>query len=57
MKGLIGAIALVSCIWVIYDVWSNQPQKNTNEKLLWTISALLFNIITAVLYFIYGRRD
>jgi NhaP-type Na+/H+ or K+/H+ antiporter len=53
--GIIGILALVCAIYVIYDVW-NDRYMPTNTRLLWTIMALLFNIITAVIYLIQKKK-
>ncbi|WP_421877963.1 PLDc N-terminal domain-containing protein [Marinoscillum sp.] len=49
-------IALVCAIWVIYDVVSNQKSMSGGSKLLWIICALIFNVITAIVYFFVVKR-
>ena len=57
MAGLIiGIIGLVCAIWVIYDVFTNQKKLNTGKKVLWTIAAVLFSIITAIIYAIVKKK-
>ena len=51
LNQVIGIIAIVCAVWVIYDVFSNQKKMTTGKKVLWTIFALLFSIITAIVYF------
>ncbi|RED91767.1 PLDc N-terminal domain-containing protein [Marinoscillum furvescens] len=53
---LIGIIAIICAIYVIYDVWSNQKGMSDGNKLLWTILALFFSIITAILYLLMVKR-
>lgn len=55
MPGLLGIIAIICAIYVIYDVWNDQFMP-TNTKLLWTIMSLLFSIITAIIYFIQKSK-
>ncbi len=56
MEALIGIIALICAIWVIYDVWAVNKRMSTGAKLLWTIFALLFSIITAIVYYLVKKR-
>lgn len=51
-----GLIALICAIWVIYDVWSEQKSMNQTTKILWTILALIFSIITAIIYYFVEKR-
>lgn len=53
---IIGIIALICAIWVIYDVWINQKKMSFGSKLLWTIFAIFFNIITAIVYYFKKKK-
>jgi hypothetical protein len=53
---IIGIIALACAIWVIYDVLSNQKKMKTGKKAIWIICAVLFNIITAVVYYLVVKK-
>lgn len=53
---IIGLIALVCAIWVIYDVWVNNKRMSTVIKIVWTVLALFFSIITAIVYYFIGRK-
>ena len=55
-EGIIGIIALICAIWVIYDVWANNGKASTGVKVIWTIAAIFFSIITAVVYYFVGRK-
>jgi uncharacterized BrkB/YihY/UPF0761 family membrane protein len=55
-KGLIGLIALVCAIWVIYDVLTNNKRLKTGVKVLWIVCALFFSIITAIVYYLVEKR-
>ena len=46
---------VVCSIWVIYDVWVNGKQ-DTGIKILWTVLALFFSVITAIIYGIVRKR-
>ena len=50
-------VGLVAMILVIYDVFANQKKMSTGKKVLWTIFAILFSIITAIVYYfvVYKR--
>jgi len=44
-------IGLAAMIWVIYDVFVNHKGMSMGKKVLWTIFAILFSIITAIVYY------
>ena len=48
---VIGIVALICAIWVIYDVFTNNKKLKIEMKVIWTIAALLFSILTAIVYF------
>lgn len=54
---LIGIIALIAAIWVIYDVIVNNTRLSDGMKVLWIICAVLFSIITAIIYYVVGRNN
>jgi len=54
---LLGIIALIAAIWVIYDVLANNKRLSEGMKFLWIICAIFFSIITAVIYFLIGRNN
>ncbi len=54
---LIGIIALIAAIWVIYDVLVNDRRLSDGMKVLWIICAVVFSIITAVIYYLVGRNS
>lgn len=53
---IIGLIALVCAVWVIYDVLVKNKGLSTGMKLVWIICALLFSIVTAIVYYFIGRK-
>ncbi|MDP3917043.1 MAG: PLDc N-terminal domain-containing protein [Nanoarchaeota archaeon] len=54
---LFGTIALVATIWVIYDVLVNNKGLSDGMKVIWIICAVIFSIITAVIYYLVGRNN
>ena len=54
---LFGIIALICAIWVIYDVIVNNKKLSDGMKVLWIICAVIFSIITAVIYYLVGRNN
>lgn len=52
-----GILFLVSAVWVIYDVFTNNKKLKTTHKVLWTIAAIFFGIVTAIVYyFVYKNK-
>ena len=54
--GLVGLIALACAIWVIYDIFTNQKKMDDGHKILWTIAAIVFSIITAIVYYLVVNK-
>jgi hypothetical protein len=54
--GIIGVVALLSAIWVIYDVLANNKKLKTTTKVIWIVCAVFFSIITAIIYFFIGKK-
>jgi len=54
---LFGLIALIAAIWVIYDVLVNNKRLSDGMKILWVVFAVLFSILTAIIYLIVGRNQ
>lgn len=54
---IIGIIALIAAIWVIYDVLVNNKRLSDGMKVLWIIFAVFFSIITAIIYYLVGRNN
>lgn len=38
--GIIGIIALICMIWVIYDIWVVNKRASTVTRIIWTILAV-----------------
>jgi len=53
---IIGIVALICAIWVIYDVWTKQKRMSGGNKVLWTILALVFSILTAIIYYFVKKK-
>jgi uncharacterized membrane protein len=56
MGKLLGIVALICAIWVIYDVLANNKGLSTGMKVVWIICALLFSIITAIVYYLVEKK-
>ena len=48
---LLWIVGIICAVWVIYDVWAKQGKMGTGMKVVWTIAALLFSILTAIIYY------
>jgi prolipoprotein diacylglyceryltransferase len=52
LLGTIGWIlAVVAAVWVIVDIWTKQKKMEQGMKILWTVLAVIFSIITAIIYY------
>lgn len=57
--GTIGwLIGLAAMIWVIYDVFANRKKMETSMKVMWIVLAVLFSVITAIVYYfvVYKKK-
>ncbi len=54
---ILGIVAIVSAIWVIYDVLTKNKKVKKNEKIIWIVSSIFFSLITAIVYyFMYKHK-
>ncbi|HON53412.1 MAG TPA: PLDc N-terminal domain-containing protein [Bacteroidales bacterium] len=52
MARLLPILAIAAAIYVLYQIWIvEKNNKSKEEKLLWTLLALLFSVITAGIYY------
>jgi len=49
-------VGIVCAVWVIYDVLVNNKRLPTVLKIIWVVLAVLFSIITAIVYSIIYKR-
>jgi len=56
MGMIITIIALICAVWVIYDVLAKNKKLSAVEKIIWIICAILFSIITAIVYYFIGKK-
>lgn len=55
MAGLWWILGVVCAVWVIYDVWAKQKMESLH-KLLWTVGAIIFSVLTAIVYYFMVYR-
>ncbi len=52
--GIWGILTLIAVIWVVVDIL---PKKRTLlNKVFWIVVAIVFGILGALVYYIFGRR-
>ncbi|HKL02413.1 MAG TPA: hypothetical protein VJ911_02010 [Cryomorphaceae bacterium] len=52
MNQILALVGLGCAVWVIYDAWSKNPRLSEMAKILWTIAAILFSVLTAIVYYV-----
>jgi hypothetical protein len=57
MKFLLTILSLVAAVWVIYHVWSKNHRLSDVAKIIWTVAAILFSVLTAIVYYIVERPE
>jgi len=53
---LLWILGIVCAVWVIYDVFANKKSLGTGMKILWTVLAICFSIITAIVYYFVYKK-
>ena len=53
---LSGIVCLIAFIWVAYEVWSVNKRISTTYKVIWTVAAFFFSIVTAIIYYLVEKR-
>lgn len=48
---LIWIVAVLCAVWVIVDIWTKQGKMKEEHKIIWTVCAVVFSIITAIVYY------
>lgn len=56
LNSLLYIVGIICAVWVIYDVWANNTKKDTVVKVIWTVCAVLFSIITAIVYYLLEKK-
>ncbi len=56
LGGILGIIGLICMIWVIYDVVAVNRKLSSTAKVIWIICAVLFSVITAIIYYFVEKR-
>jgi len=57
MFGMLWGIIGVACaVWVIYDIVTFQKKMKSEHKLLWIIAAVVFSILTAIVYYFVVKK-
>jgi len=53
---LVSLVALICMGWVIYDVVTSKKRMKDTDKIIWIICAVLFSIITAIVYYLVVKK-
>ncbi|MBN2454364.1 PLDc N-terminal domain-containing protein [Candidatus Woesearchaeota archaeon] len=53
---IIGIVGFICAVWVIYDVLAKNKEASTGSKVVWIVCAVLFSIITAILYYFVVKK-
>ncbi|MBK8399172.1 MAG: PLDc N-terminal domain-containing protein [Leptospiraceae bacterium] len=56
MTNLLSIVAIIAAVWVIYDVFMVKKNMSLGEKILWTVCAIFFSIITAIVYYFLKKK-
>ncbi len=51
LQNVLSVVAILAAIWVIYDILVHNKKLSTGLKVLWIVCAILFSIITAIVYY------
>ena len=51
-----GLLTLLSVVWVVYDVLMKNRSLSDIMKIVWIVVALIFGILGAAVYYLFGRK-
>ena len=49
-------IEIACAAWVIVDILKYQKKMKDNEKLIWIIAAIIFGLLTAIVYYFVHKQ-
>lgn len=49
-------LGIICAVWVIYDVFAVNKKLSNTAKVIWTIAAIIFSIITAIVYYFIEKK-
>lgn len=55
-SGALSIIALICAVWVIYDVFTHNKKLTDGMKIMWIVLAIVFNILTAIVYYFMYKK-
>lgn len=53
---IVWIVAILCAVWVIYDVLAINKKLSTVAKVIWIVCAIIFSIITAIIYWLVEKR-
>lgn len=56
LNTILWVLGIVCAIWVIYDVLAVNRELSTGMKVVWIVCAILFSILTAIIYYFMYKR-
>ncbi|MDP7116167.1 MAG: hypothetical protein QF915_03845 [Candidatus Woesearchaeota archaeon] len=56
IANVVWLVSLICTVWVIYDVYTVHKAWKMDRKLIWTICAVLFGVITAGVYYFKFKK-
>jgi hypothetical protein len=56
LNWILWVVGIVAAVWVIVDVLTKQRSMSSGEKVVWVVCAVLFSIITAIVYWFMKKR-
>lgn len=56
MGTLLWIVGIACAVWVLYDVWAVNRTLTDTGKIVWSILAIFFNILTAIFYYVMVKN-
>lgn len=54
---LIGLIVITCAFWITYEIAKKHRKWHAGKKLLWILCAILFNVLTVLVYYFVEYKD
>jgi prolipoprotein diacylglyceryltransferase len=49
-------VALICAVWVIVDVLKRQKGMDETHRIIWIVAAIIFSILTAIVYYFVVKK-
>ncbi|MEQ9592005.1 MAG: PLDc N-terminal domain-containing protein [Cyclobacteriaceae bacterium] len=56
MYTILSIVWIIAIVYVVYEVWAVNKNLTNGMKVVWSIAALVFGILTAIIYYFTQKK-